>query len=219
MIQFSHVTKTIDNKFTILEDVNFYIHRGEFVFLTGPSGAGKTTLLRHIYMEELPTQGQVFVCGFQSHDMTKSQLPFLRRRLGVVFQDFKLLFDRNVFENIAIGLRITGEKEIVIKKKVLHVLAEVGLSHRLQDYPERISWGEQQRLAIARAIVNDPYVLLADEPTGNLDIDTGSEILNLLRRINASGTSVVMATHNIQLIEKIPCRNLHIEHGKIVRDH
>lgn len=216
MIQFTHVTKVIDGKFTVLEDVSFFVHRGEFVFLTGPSGAGKTTILKHIFMEEIPTRGQVSVCGYQSHEMEDRKLPFLRRRLGIVFQDFKLFFDRSVYENVAIALRITGERERTIKKKVLQVLADVGLSHRLQDSPHRISWGEQQRLAIARAIANDPYVLLADEPTGNLDINTGSEIIGLLRKINANGTAVIMATHDVHLIEKLPYRNLRMQNGKML---
>ena len=216
MIQFTHVKKVIDGKYTVLDDVSFLIQRGEFAFLTGPSGAGKTTLLKHIFMEELPTEGQVFVCGFNSHDVRKDDLHLLRRRLGVVFQNFKLMYDRTVFENVAIALRITGERERVIKKKVLSVLADVGLSHKLLEYPDHLSGGEQQRLAIARAIANDPYVLLADEPTGNLDIETGREIVTLLRRINAAGTAVLMATHDIHLMDNLPYRVLRIEHGKMV---
>ncbi len=216
MIKFTHVTTIIDKKIAILDDVNFYLHQGEFAFLTGPSGAGKTTILRHIFMDELPTEGQIFVCGFQSYEMTKEQLPFLRRRLGIVFQDFKLLLDRNVYNNIAIGLRIVGESERAIKKKVLKVLAEVGLSHKIYDSPRYLSLGEQQRLSIARAIINDPYVLLADEPTGNLDEKTGREIVELLRRINANGTSVIMATHDVHLIKRMPYRVLRIENGKLV---
>lgn len=216
MIQFTHVTKLIDNKFTVLDDVSFFIHRGEFVFLTGPSGAGKTTIIKHIYMSEYPTKGQVFVCGFTSHEMNGELLPVLRRRIGVVFQDFKLLFDRNVYENVSIVLRITGEKEKHLKKKVLRVLAEVGISHKLYEYPGRLSQGEQQRVAIARAIINDPYVLIADEPTGNLDVDTGMAIIDLLRRINANGTAVIMATHDIHLIKNMDCRVLKMEHGKMI---
>ncbi len=218
MIQFTHVTKTLEGKYTILDDVSFFIHRGEFVFLTGPSGAGKTTIIRHIYMEDFPTHGQVFCCGFNSHEVEKSvsRLPMLRRRLGIVFQDFKLLYDRSIFENVAIALRIAGEGNRSLKKKVLQILAEVGLSHRIHDFPEHLSQGEQQRLAIARAIVNDPYVLLADEPTGNLDIKTGMDIVNLLRRVNANGTAVIMATHDIQIVEKLPYRNLRIDGGKML---
>jgi cell division transport system ATP-binding protein len=217
MIQFAHVTKTVNHKFSILEDINLFIHRGEFVFLTGPSGAGKTTLMRHIYMEDFPSSGQVFVCGFNSFDVQKnnSHLPFLRRKLGVVFQDFKLLFDRTVYENVALALRITGQNESGIKKKVIQVLAKVGLSHKIYEEPEHLSWGEQQRITIARAIANDPYVLLADEPTGNLDAKTGGEIISLLRQINRSGTAVIVATHDIHLIERMPYKVIRIENGKM----
>jgi cell division transport system ATP-binding protein len=216
MIQFTHVTKIIDNKYTVLDDVSFLIQRGEFVFLTGPSGAGKTTIIKHIYMGELPTRGQIFVYGFNSHEITPEQMPFLRRRLGVVFQSFKLMFDRTVFENIAVVMRITGLRERAIRKKVFQVLAEVGLSHKVFEFPERLSGGEQQRLAIARAIANDPYVLLTDEPTGNLDEETGKEIINLLRRINAAGTAIIMATHDTHLIEKMPYRTLRIDRGRMM---
>jgi len=218
MIQFTHVTKVLGDNDVILDDISFLIHRGEFVFLTGPSGAGKTTLLKHIYMDEFPTKGQTFVSGFHSQDLQKypEQIPFLRRKMGIVFQDFKLFPDRNVFENVAITLRITGEKEKVIKKKVLKVLSEVGLSHKMRFDTNNLSWGEQQRVAIARAIINDPYVLLADEPTGNLDIDTGQEIVQLLRRINENGTAVLMATHDLHLIETMPFRVLRLENGRLV---
>lgn len=216
MIQFIHVTKIIENKYTVLDDVSFQIQGGEFAFLTGPSGAGKTTIMRHIYMQDIPTTGQVFCCGFTSHEIRSGDLPFLRRRLGIVFQDFKLMNDRNVFENVAVSLRISGEKEQTIKKKVMQVLGDVGLNYKIFDYPEHLSGGEQQRLAIARAIANDPYVLLADEPTGNLDLQTGREIVALLRRINAAGTAILMATHDVQLIEKMPYRVLRIEHGKML---
>ncbi|MBD3322009.1 MAG: cell division ATP-binding protein FtsE [Chitinivibrionales bacterium] len=216
MIRFSHVTKQYDGQFTALNNVTFFIDKGEFLFLTGASGAGKTTLLKHIYMEEIPSSGQVFVCGHDSKYTKKKHLPYLRRKLGIVFQDFRLLFDRDVFENVAFAIRATGASERKVKRKVFEVLAQTGLSHKVSYFPSQLSGGEQQRVCIARAIVNDPWVLLADEPTGNLDIDVSREIMDLLQQINTWGTTVIMATHDLQLIESRHYRQIELSRGSLV---
>jgi cell division transport system ATP-binding protein len=215
MIEFSHVNKRFDGKFTALSDINLFIDKGEFVFLTGASGAGKTTLLKHIYMEELPSTGQVFVCGYESKYIRPRDIPRLRRKLGIVFQDFRLLYDRNVFENVAFAIRVTGVKERLVKRKVFEVLAQTGLSHKTAYMPAQLSGGEQQRVCIARAIANDPMVLIADEPTGNLDIDISLEIFDLLKTINSWGTTVIMATHDIHIIGKYHYRRITLDHGFI----
>jgi len=215
MIEFSHVNKRFDEKFNALNDINIFIDKGEFVFLTGASGAGKTTLLKHIYMEELPSTGQVFVCGYESKYIRRNDIPRLRRKLGIVFQDFRLLHDRNVFENVAFAIRVTGTRERIIKRKVFEVLAQTGLSHKTSYMPTQLSGGEQQRVCIARAIVNDPMVLIADEPTGNLDIEISLEIFDLLKTINNWGTTVIMATHDILLIEKSHYRRITLDRGFI----
>jgi cell division transport system ATP-binding protein len=217
MIQFSHVSKEYEGRFQALCDISFFIDKAEFVFLIGASGAGKTTLLKHIYMEELPSTGQVFVCGYDSKYIRRRDLPHLRRKLGIVFQDFRLLHDRNVFDNIAFALRVTRKGEREIKRKTFEVLALTGLSHKCFYYPSQLSGGEQQRVCIARAIVNDPWVLLADEPTGNLDIDVSSEIFSLLRDINSWGTTVVMATHDLHLIEPYHYRRLVLSRGSLLK--
>lgn len=217
MIQFSHVNKIYDGSYQALNDLSFFIDKAEFVFLTGASGAGKTTLLKHIYMEELPSAGRVFVCGFDSQGFKRRDLPFLRRKLGIIFQDFRLLNDRNVFENIAFVLRVTGKKEREIKRKVFEVLALTGLSHKCFNYPNQLSGGEQQRVCIARAVVNDPWVLLADEPTGNLDIEVSKDIFQLLKDINSWGTTVIMATHDLNLIEPYHYRRLVLSRGTLVK--
>ncbi len=218
MIEFSHVSKIYDGQFEALNDINIFIDKAEFVFLTGASGAGKTTFLKHIYMEEFPTIGQVFSCGYESKYIKRKEIPYLRRKLGMVFQDFRLLNDRNVFENIAFAARVTGLKEKILKRKVFEVLAKTGLSHKSSYFPTQLSGGEQQRLAIARAIVNDPYILLADEPTGNLDAEIGQEIFNLLRKINSWGTTVIMSTHNLSFIKQFHYRQLILDHGVLIKD-
>ncbi|NLP02590.1 MAG: cell division ATP-binding protein FtsE [Fibrobacter sp.] len=216
MIQFSHVTKKYD-EYEALNDVSFFIDKAEFVFLTGASGAGKTTLLKHIYMEELPSSGQVFTCSFDSKYIRNRDLPYLRRKLGIVFQDFRLLNDRNVFENVAFALRAIGKRERDIKRKVFEVLALTGLSHKCFNYPNQLSGGEQQRVSIARAIVNDPWVLLADEPTGNLDEAVSQDIFKLLQTINSWGTTVIMATHDLQLIKPYHYRQLILSRGSLIK--
>jgi len=217
MIQFSHVTKTYGQSFEALSDASFFVDKGEFVFLTGASGAGKTTLLKHMYMEELPTRGQVFIAGFDSKYIKPKDIPILRRKLGIVFQDFRLLHDRNVFENVAFALRVTGRKERDVKRKVFEVLAMTGLSHKCAYFPLQLSGGEQQRVCIARAIVNDPWILLADEPTGNLDVGVSREIMSLLQTINSWGTTVLMATHDQFLIQTFHYREMVLHRGVLVR--
>lgn len=216
MIQFSHVSKIFDKGSPVFQDISFYIDKGEFIFLTGVSGAGKTTLLKHIFMEEFPSSGSVFVCGFDSRTVVRKDIPYLRRKLGVVFQDFRLLQDRNVFENVGFSLRVTGKKEHYIKRKVFEVLSLTGLSHKCFHFPAQLSGGEQQRVSIARAIVNDPWVLIADEPTGNLDYSISMDIFNLLQKINSWGTTVIMATHDMNLIEPYHYRHFKLAHGKLV---
>jgi cell division transport system ATP-binding protein len=217
MIQFSHVTKLYGQNFEALSDASFFIDKGEFVFLTGASGAGKTTLLKHIYMEEFPSRGQVFVAGFDSKYTKPVDIPNLRRKLGIVFQDFRLLHDRNVFENVAFALRVTGKKEREVKRKVFEVLALTGLSHKCTHLPAQLSGGEQQRVCIARAIVNDPWILLADEPTGNLDVGVSKEIMSLLQTINSWGTTVLMATHDHQLMQMLHYREMVLNRGMLIR--
>ncbi|MGB7567620.1 MAG: cell division ATP-binding protein FtsE [Chitinivibrionales bacterium] len=217
MIRFLHVTKLFDGQSAALVDVSFFIDKAEFVFLSGASGAGKTTLLKHIYMEEFPTQGQVLVGGYDSKYMKKSQVPFLRRKLGIVFQDFRLLSDRNVFENVAFAMRVTGRKEREVKRKVFEVLSLTGLSHKCSYVPQKLSGGEQQRVCIARAIVNDPEIVLADEPTGNLDVGVSQEILSLFRTINSRGTTVLMATHDRALIEQHHYREIVLSRGALLK--
>lgn len=202
-----------------LEDVNFSIANGEFVFMVGPSGAGKSTLLRMIYMDEYPTSGQVVVGSFVSTRMRRRDIPFLRRRVGIVFQDYKLLDDRTVYDNIAIGMRITGAPPFSIKRRVTVLLNEVGLYHKRMQKPTSLSGGEQQRVAIARALVNHPSILLADEPTGNLDPDSAEDILRLLFRINSAGTAVLMATHDHSFVKNFGQRILHLRDGKVLEDH
>jgi cell division transport system ATP-binding protein len=217
MIQFLHVSKDYEGGYRALDALSFYVDKAEFVFLTGASGAGKTTLLKHIYMEERPTKGQVLVCGYDSRTARRSDLPYLRRKLGIVFQDFRLLHDRNVFENVAFTLRVTGTPEREVKRKVFKVLAHTGLSHKSGNYPSQLSGGEQQRVSIARAIVNEPWVLLADEPTGNLDHNVSKEIFQLLQTINSWGTTVIMATHDLNLIAPYHYRIIELSRGSLIK--
>jgi cell division transport system ATP-binding protein len=217
MIQFSHVTKVYKGGFTAVKDLSFAVEKGEFIFLCGASGAGKTTVLKLLYMDERPSSGRVFVCGFDSHGIRPRDIPFLRRKLGVVFQDFRLLPDRSTFENVAFALRVTGKKERTIKRKVFEILAATGLSHKASYFPDQLSGGEQQRVCIARAMVNDPWVLLADEPTGNLDQTTGMEVMNLLEQLVSQGVALVLVTHDPGL-GKRATRQLHMVDGQIVSD-
>lgn len=215
MIEFCHVDKFYDGRFHALTDVSLFVDKAEFVLLTGVSGAGKTTLLKHIYMEEFPSTGQVFVCGFDSKYLRRRDIPKLRRKLGIVFQDFRLLHDRDVFDNVAFAARIVDPNERRVKRKVFDALTKTGLSHKCSHMPNQLSGGEQQRVCLARAIVNDPQIVLADEPTGNLDVGVSEEIFSLLRRINSWGTTVMVATHDIHLIDKYHYRKLVLERGEL----
>jgi cell division transport system ATP-binding protein len=209
MIRFDHVSVSFDHQ-PVLSDVALEIQRGEFVSLVGDTGSGKTTLLRLIYFDLLPEEGTVTVGAFSTSAMRKRDIPKLRRTLGIVFQDFRFLEDRTVFENVSFTLEVTGAKRAEIGKKTLQVLADVGLSHKRNSMPHELSGGEQQRMVIARALVNDPLVLLADEPTGNLDLATSLEILQLLKKINSRGTAVILATHNHELVRRSGSRIINI---------
>ena len=214
MIRLSNVCVSF-NKQTVLDHVNLEIKAGEFVSLVGTTGSGKSTLMRLLYMDLLPDTGAVAVGKFQSSSISPKQIPILRRKLGVVFQDFKLLEDRSVYENVAFSLYVTNSRAADIKKKVLNVLADVGLSHKRNSMPHQLSGGEQQRVAIARALVNEPILLLADEPTGNLDPTTSLDILKLLKDINTQGSAVLMATHNYDLVRKAQGRIVQIKDRKV----
>lgn len=214
MIEIFNASIEIDDKF-LLQDISLKISKGEFVYLIGKTGSGKTTLLRLIYMNLFPSKGNVIVDQFSSSTIKHKQIPRLRRKVGVVFQDFKLLRDRNVFDNVAFALRVVGSPRRKIKPRVLNVLTQVGLHHRRYQMPDKLSGGEQQRIAIARALANEPFILLADEPSGNLDPEASNGILDLLEDINRKGTAVLMATHNYNLIQKYPHRTIMLEEGKL----
>jgi len=218
MIRFTHVTKIYPRTGSAVQDLTLRVAKGEFVFLTGPSGAGKSTLLKMVYMEERPTIGEVRVSGVSSVTATTRDVAKLRRKLGIVFQDFRLLDDRTAEGNIAFALEVTGAPRSVIGPKVARVLTQVGLAAKGTSFPSELSGGEQQRIAIARALVNDPFVLIADEPTGNLDDRATRGIFQLLREINASGTAVLMATHNLELIRRQDFRTVEMNRGQVVFD-
>ncbi len=220
MIKFFHVTKAFRQGVPpALFDVNLTVEDGEFVFLVGPSGSGKTTLLKLIHMEEPPNDGEVIVAGFTTKAMNRKKILTLRRRVGVVFQDYRLLADRSVFENVAFPLRLFGEyNDREIRDRVDAVLNQVGLLKRADDRPHELSGGEQQRIALARAVVNRPFVLLADEPTANLDPKTSDEIIDIIHRIHDSGTAVILATHKMELVMNSGERYVRMEEGSIVED-
>jgi len=207
LISFNKVSFSYPQK-EIFKDVNFSIDKGEFVFLIGESGTGKTTLLRMINMEIIPHSGEVTVSNFISNKIKKPEVPILRRKIGFVFQDFKLLDDRNVFDNVALPLYLAGVKPSLVKKKVFNVLNEVGVFDSFRKMPIELSGGEQQRVSIARAIVNEPFVLIADEPTGNLDPFVSFEIIKILLNINYKGTAVLVATHNYEIVRKLRTKRL-----------
>ncbi len=214
MIQLNNVTASF-NGHNVLEDVSVQINPGEFVFLVGQTGSGKSTLLRLVYMDVQPSKGNVIVGKYNSETIQKNEKPYLRRMLGIIFQDYRLLEDRSVYDNVAFTLHVTGTPAKDIKKSVLRALADVGLSHQRNKMAHELSGGEQQRVVIARALVNNPTFLLADEPTGNLDPATSLDILQLLKGINTRGTAVIMATHNQELVRKMNARVIEIRDGKL----
>jgi cell division transport system ATP-binding protein len=217
MIQFSDVSKYYENEVAV-KDINLSVEKGDMVYITGPSGAGKTTMLKLIYRAEKPDEGSIHVAGWDVGELRQKTIPYLRRHIGVVFQDFRLLLNRTIFDNIALALRIHGFHPKEVKEDVLEVLKEIGLKHKANDFPQHLSGGEQQRVVIARAMVKKPTVLLADEPTGNLDPDTASVIMNLFRTINARGTTVVIATHHSELFSNTGRRVIHLLKGELVKE-
>jgi cell division transport system ATP-binding protein len=218
VIKFANVFKAFPKGGLAVKDVSFHIAKGEFAFLTGHSGAGKSTIMRLMYAGEPVTSGEVRVSGFNVSGIGHRDVPKLRRRLGIVFQDFRLLEDRTAEENVAFALEVTGARRAGIGARVMRVLTQVGLAAKAGAYPRELSGGEQQRVAIARALVNEPMVLLADEPTGNLDERATRGVFQLLRDINAGGTAVVMATHDLDLVRQAPYRVLELQDGALVYD-
>src|SRR5512143_389427 len=221
MVRFQKVTKIYPRAAggaAALRDVTFAVAKGEFVFLTGPSGAGKSTILKLLYMDERPTSGEVRVSGYSSREVKRREIPELRRKLGIIFQDFRRLEDRTAEANVAFALEVIGTPKASIPNKVARALAQVGLASKARAYPRELSGGEQQRAAFARALVNDPFVLVADEPTGNLDERATRGIFQLLREINAAGTAVLMATHDLDLVRSSDYRCIELNHGEIVFD-
>ncbi len=218
MIQLFHVSKSYQVDQPVLVDINLQVEKGDFLYLTGSSGAGKTTLLQLIFCDIQPTDGQVLVMGRNVSRISPGSIPFLRRKIGVVFQDFRLLPRRSVYENVALPLEVLYRPKRDIDRRVRLMLKNVGLSHRMRAYPEELSGGEQQRVAVARALINEPAILLADEPTGNLDEDTTQDIIRLFNEANARGTTVLLATHDRRLYEKTGRRAVRLEDGRAVFD-
>lgn len=218
MIEFKNVFKEYPNGTHALNGVSFTIQDGEFVFLIGPSGAGKSTIEKLIWREEKPTDGQVLVDGVDVTDIPKNQIPYLRRKIGIVFQDYRLLSQKNVFENVAFAMEVVGASEKAIQKKVPVVLEIVGLQGRANSFPDELSGGEQQRAALARAIVNTPKLIIADEPTGNLDPKNTVEMMKILKLLNQKGTTVIVTTHDRALVNVMNRRVIELSKGRIVRD-
>jgi cell division transport system ATP-binding protein len=216
VITFSHAYKAYPSGTVALKDVSLSIERGEFVFLTGPSGAGKTTLFRLLSAFDRPTSGRVDVAGYALNDLTVAQVPLFRRRIGVIYQDFRLLKRRTIFENVSLPLEIRGDRQTQIYRRVREVLDQVGLGDRDRNYPEQLSGGEQQRIAIARALIHQPSVLIADEPTGNLDPELSLDIMTLLEKVNAQGTTVFVATHDHELVRRRSHRCLQLVNGALI---
>jgi cell division transport system ATP-binding protein len=218
MIQAFHVYKQYDRESSALTDITLHVEKGEFCFLTGPSGAGKTTFLKLVFREELPTQGQILVGGRNVTAIPAGQIPELRRSIGVVFQDFKLLKRKTIIENVAFVLRILSVPAAERRRRAFAALKAVGLHHKMHAYPLQLSGGEQQRVAIARALINEPILLLADEPTGNLDPELATEIMTLFREVNSRGTTVLVATHDREMIQRLGKRVITLDKGRVVGD-
>jgi cell division transport system ATP-binding protein len=218
MIEMQDVWKQYPNGTMALSGISVHINKGEFVYVVGPSGAGKSTFIKLMYREERPTKGQIFVNGFNIERLKNRKIPFLRRHIGVVFQDFKLLPKLTAYENVAFALEVIGAPQRQIRRRVPEALEWVGLADKADVLPTQLSGGEQQRVAVARALVNNPSVIIADEPTGNLDPETSWGIMNLFQRINDRGTTVVMATHNKDIVNSMRKRVIAIENGRITRD-
>ena len=218
MLIMNDVSKVYPSGSVALQDVNVHIEPGEFVFVVGPSGAGKSTFIKMLFREVLPTTGSIFVNGMDILALSPKEIPFMRRQLGIIFQDYRLLPDRTVFENVAFAMQVIEAPHRKIRRQVNNVLDLVGLRHRANAYPNELSGGEQQRIAIARAIVNDPVFVIADEPTGNLDPETSWDIMEIFKEINDTGTTIVMATHDKEVVDAMGKRVIAIEHGRIVRD-
>lgn len=214
VIELNNVSLSYENR-PILQSVNFKLANGEFCYLIGPTGIGKSSFLKLLYRDTIPSEGTVRVTDFPVNKISMKQVPMLRRRMGIVFQDFQLLQDRDVYDNVAFALQVTGEKPKFIKQRVLEVLGMVGLSHRRRNMPSDLSGGEQQRVVIARALANEPRILLADEPTGNLDPKATMEIMEILHQINNRGTAVLMVTHDYAVVKKYPHRTVRLIDGKI----
>ena len=218
MIRLTDVQKEYDNGTLALRGISLTIKDGEFVFLVGPSGSGKSTIIKLLTGEVMPTKGRIMINGFSMTNIAERQIPLLRRSIGVIFQDFRLIEKKTVYENLSFAMRAVGAKAREIKKRIPYVLELVGLDGKMDCYPAELSGGEQQRVAIARAIVNNPAIVIADEPTGNLDPDTSWGIMDIFQRINAAGTTIVMATHDKTIVDAMQRRVIAIEDGTIVRD-
>ena len=218
MIKLSKITKEYKNGVVALSNIDLEISKGEFIFLVGSSGAGKSTLTKLLLKEEEPSEGHIYFKGVDLTHLANRKIPILRREIGVVFQDFRLLPNKTVFENVAFALEIIGTSKKEIRRRVPIILSLVNLSRRASSFPEQLSGGEQQRVSIARAIVNNPPVLIADEPTGNLDPDTAWEIMKVLRDVNSRGTTIIMATHAKDIVNEMKKRVIALENGKIIRD-
>lgn len=218
MIHMRNICKTYDTGAVALDNVNIDIAKGEFVFIVGASGAGKSTFIKMLFREELPTSGKLLVNGHDVINMDRKEVPYLRRGLGVIFQDYRLLPDKTVFENVAFAMQVIEAPRRIMQRSVNAVLDVVGLRDKYRSFPSQLSGGEQQRVAIARAIVNDPAIVIADEPTGNLDPETSWEIMDIFQRINKAGTTIVMATHDRNIVDAMKKRVIAIEDGRIVRD-
>ncbi len=218
MIQIYNVCKAYQKDSSALDNITLKIPKGDFVYLTGPSGAGKSTLLKLLYCAEKPSRGQILINGQNITRIGSSHIPLLRRRIGIVFQDFKLLNTRTIYENVAFPLEVQGKKRYEVSKKVYQALQTVGLEHKLHRHPLELSGGEQQRVAIARALVVEPLVLLADEPTGNLDPEVTLEVMELFKGANARGTTVLLATHDRETLRRFPRRVIALEKGRLVDD-